>query len=260
MGVPTKNVLYELFFQALLGFLIGTDAEIEQNRDLPDVFPRHKIIVKPDFFHCLDLLRNLSTLRDIPFWAFTCSVRHGAYPTPTEGHMRFQLFNNLAYGARGLQYFTYAHDQAMVRPDGTTTETWEIARAINAEIHTLAPLLCRLTNVGVFHNGTLWSGTRSITRSNEHLAVNVTGDQVTVGFFVHDQGLHYLMVGNVNPCDWARITLEVNVQKEKLYYVDPRDATVRELWPVNPRSQLVCLAPGEARLFQVGGEGGPKNF
>jgi hypothetical protein len=187
-------------------------------------------------------------------------VRHGPYPTPTEGHMRFQLFSDLAYGAKGLQYFTYAHDRAMVLPDGSTTETWEIAKRINAEIHTLAPILRRLRNVGVFHNGQLWSGTRGIPKSGEPLSFNVKGDQVTVGVLLDESGQRYLMVVNANPCDWARISLEVNVKDEKLYFVDPRDRTIRELWPANPKAQLVTLAPGEGWLFQVGGQGEGKNF
>ena len=47
---------------------------------------------------------------------------------------------------------------------------------------------------------------------------------------------------------------------EKLYHVDPNDGVTRELWPPNPRAQLLALAPGEARLFQVGGQGQGKNF
>jgi hypothetical protein len=174
--------------------------------------------------------------------------------------MRFQLFNDLAYGAKGLQYFTYAHDQAMVRPDGSTTETWEIAKAINTEIHTLAPVLRRLRNVGVFHNGTLWNGTRNLPKSGEHLSVDVKGDQVTAGLFLDEDNQRYLMIVNANPCDWARVTVEVNVKDEKLYHVDPRDRIIRELWPPNAKAQLVALAPGEGRLFQIGGEGMGKNF
>ncbi len=239
---------------------IGSYEEIEDTWEQPNVFPEHKIIVKPDFFECLDLMRTLSNFYGIPFWAFTCSVRHGPYPTPTEGHIRFQLFNDLAYGARGLQYFTYAHNQAMVKPDGSTTETWEIAKRVNSEIHTLAPILRRLRNVGVFHNGDLWSGMRRLTRVREHLTVDVEGDQVTVGFFLDENDLPYLMIVNVNPCDWARITLKVNVQDERLYFFDPRDRKAYELWPVNPRAQMVVLAPGEAGLIQIGGEGQGRNF
>lgn len=240
---------------------IGTDADVARDAHLPNVFAEHKIIVKPDFFDALELLRGLSTHHDLPFWAFTCAVRHGAYPTPTEGHMRFQLFNDLAYGARGLQYFTYAHDQAMVRPDGSTTETWELARRINREIHNWAPVLRRLTSIGTFHHGPLWSGTRAIPTSDEPQSFTVEGDPVTVGQFLRDDGLRYLMVVNANPCSWARLTLSVKVGgDDKLYHVDPKDAVIRELWPPNPRAQLLALAPGEARLFQIGGEGQGKNF
>jgi hypothetical protein len=239
---------------------VGTAEEVARNRDLPNVFAEHKIIVKPDYFECLDLLRWLSNLNHIPFWAFTCAVRHGPYPPPTEGHLRFQLFSDLAYGAKGLQYFTYAHDQAMVRPEGSTTQTWELARKINAEIHTWAPILRRLRNIGVCHNPPLWSGTRRLAASGEPLAAEIEGDPATLGIFLGEEGWRYLMVVNANPCEWARLTLKVNVQDEKLYCVDPRDGVVRELWPPNAKAQLVVLAPGEARLFQVGGEGQGKNF
>ncbi len=239
---------------------VGTAAEIERDAALPHVFPSGKIVVKPDFFEALDLLRNLSNYHGIPFWAFTCAVRHGAYPAPEEGHLRFQLFNDLAYGARGLQYFTYAHDQAMVRPDGSTTETWELARRINREIHTLAPVLRELTNVGTYHHGPLWSGTRALPGGGEPLSVVVEGDPATVGFFRREDGQRFILVSNANPCDWARLTLKINVDQEKLYWVDPKDGVTRELWPVNPRAQLVALAPGEGRLFQLGGEGQGKNF
>ncbi|MFH1567966.1 MAG: hypothetical protein ABIL09_08180, partial [Gemmatimonadota bacterium] len=239
---------------------VGTAEDVARDAHLPHVYARHKLVVKPDFFEALDLVRTLSSFYGIPFWAFTCAVRHGAYPPPEEGHMRFQLFSDLAYGARGLQYFTYAHDQAMVRPDGSTTPTWEMARRINREVHTLAPLLRRLQNIGVGHHGPLWSGTRTLPRSDEPLSVSAEGDPATLGFFRRDDGLRYVFVCNTSPCEWARLTLKVKVEDEKLYAVDPRDGVVRELWPPNPRAQLVALAPGEGRLFQLGGEGQGKNF
>lgn len=86
------------------------------------------------------------------------------------------------------------------------------------------------------------------------------GDPATIGFFLDEADRLHLLVVNGNPCAWARLTLKVKVEEEKLYYVDPRDAVVRELWPPNPRAQLVVLSPGEARLFQVGGQGQGKNF
>ncbi|MCL4505234.1 MAG: hypothetical protein M1434_11925 [Chloroflexi bacterium] len=239
---------------------VATSAEIEAHVGEPNVFPSEKLIVKPDYFDCLELVRNLSLAYSLPFWAFTCSVRHGPYPTPTEGHIRFQLMNNLAYGALGLQYFTYAHDGAMVRRDGSTTPTWEIARRVNRDVHVLAPVMRKLRNVGVFRTGSLWSGTRSLHRSHLQPLVACEGDPVTIGFFMDNDNLLYLMVVNGNPCEWSSITLKVNVSKEKLYVFDCSDGLFRELWPPDPHNQMVSLAPGEGRLFRVGGEGLGQNF
>lgn len=92
------------------------------------------------------------------------------------------------------------------------------------------------------------------------LVVNCEGDPVTLGFFLDPEDqLHILMV-NGSPCKWSRVNLKVNVDDEKLFYFDAQQEQVRELWPRNPRNQLVSLAPGEGRLFRVGGTGEGPNF
>jgi len=270
-GAPTAEAFWrryiELVRPQMLSFdhypiTIGADEEIRRLAGAPHVFAPHKIIVKPDFFSCLELLRNLSNATRLPFWAFTCSVRHGPYPTPTEGHMRFQLMNELAYGAQGLQYFTYAHDNAMVRPDASTTETWELARRINRDVHALAPVLQSLRNVGVFRTGPLWSGAQHLHRSHLTPLIDCEGDPVTIGCFQDAEDTLYLMVVNGSPCDWARITLKVDVAQpaDRLYVFDLAARAFRELWPPDPRNQMVTFAPGEGRLFKVGGAGLGVNF
>ncbi|MCL5996233.1 MAG: hypothetical protein M1546_09265, partial [Chloroflexi bacterium] len=62
------------------------------------------------------------------------------------------------------------------------------------------------------------------------------------------------------PCSWSRITLKINVTEEKLYVFDYTDGVFRELWPPDPHNQMVLLAPGEGRLFKVGGAGMGQNF
>ncbi len=268
-GAPTAEAFWRRYVEITqpqflsydhYALTVATAAEVSAQAGQPNVFPAEKLIVKPDYFECLELLRNLSLAYRVPFWAFTCSVRHGPYPTPTEGHIRFQLMNNLAYGALGLQYFTYAHDGAMVQQDGSTTPTWDIARRVNRDVHLLAPIMRRLRNIGVFRTGQLWSGTRALGRSHLAPLVACDGDPVTIGFFQDDSDLLHLMVVNGNPCQWSRITLKVNVSKDKLYVFDYGDGLFRELWPPDPHNQMVSLAPGEGRLLKVGGEGLGQNF
>jgi len=282
-GAPTVDEFWRYFTEkAQPRFLsydhypiqVAMQEEIEARRDEPNVFPEEHIIVKPDYFECLELARTFSVRLGIPFWAFTNAVRHAAYPKPTEGHIRWQLMNDLAYGAKGLEYFTYSHDQAMVRPDGSLTETWEIARRVNEEIHYLAPVLRTLRSIGVFRTGPVWSGTRALHDTADHirmsenmvprvsrLAVNCEGDPVTIGLFLNPEGQLHIFVVNGSHCSPSRIVLRVNHEEdEELFLIDPVRRRTGGLYPTFPRWQMVALEPGEGRLFRVGGEGEKANF
>ena len=269
-GAPTAEAFWREYIRRvepqLLSFdhypiTVASRAEIAARAGEPNVLADAGLIIKPDFFSCLELLRILSTGTGLPFWAFACAVRHGPYPTPTEGHMRWQLMNDLAYGARGLQYFTYAHDQAMVRPDGTTTETWTLAQRINADIHAMAPVLQTLRSVGVFRTGPLWAGTQPLHRSHQAPFLACTGDPVTIGVFLDGRDVVHMMVVNGSPVDWAGIRLSVGeAQDRKLLVFDLHERVFRELWPADPRNQLVTLAPGEGRLFKIDRDGLGVNF
>jgi hypothetical protein len=269
-GAPTAEAFWRQYIELVHPKMLSYDhypitvaprADIAAQTGRPNVFAEAGLIIKPDFFSCLELLRGLSAGSGLPFWAFTCSVRHGPYPTPTEGHMRWQLMNDLAYGARGLQYFTYAHDHAMVRPDGTKTETWEMARRINTDIHAMAPSLQSLHNVGVFRTGPLWAGTQPLHQSHVAPWLSCEGDPVTIGIFQNDHDILHLMVVNGSPVDWASIRLRVEVVPEqRLLVFDLNSGAFRELWPADPSNQLVTLAPGEGRLFKVDREGLRVNF
>lgn len=272
-GAPTAEAFWRRYIELtqpqFLSFdhypiTIASHEALAANAGKPNVFPAAKIIVKPDFFSCLELLRVLSNGTGLPFWAFTCAVRHGPYPTPTEGHMRFQLMNDLAYGARGLQYFTYAHDNAMVHPDGTTTETWAIAKRINADVHAMAPVIRALRNIGVFRTGPLWAATQPLHSSHLSPLLDCTGDPVTIGVFQDNADRLHLWVVNGSPVDWASVRLKVDVDpaKQRLFVFNPtaNEPGFRELWPADPRDQLITLAPGEGRLFKVDSEGLGVNF
>lgn len=235
---------------------IGSDEEIEAlGPNAPNVFG--KVVVKPDYFEALDIVRWFSTLYGIPMWAFTCSVRHGAYPIPTEGYMRFQLMCNLAYGARGLEYFTYAYAEAMVRADGSTTPQWEMARAINRDIHHLWKIMKDLRSIAVYHTGPVWYGTRMLHTSTQPGTLNVKGDPAVIGIFDDKEGTKYAFLVNRNPVEWGRFQVEFNIPEGKqLVYWETQDDKWYTRWPRRVKDMPIALAPGEALLFKLGGEGG----
>lgn len=229
---------------------VASQAELQAEAGKPWAFPEAHLRMKPDFYQCLQFFRNLSQIHRVPFWAFTNAIRHGSYPTPTEGQMRLQLMSALAYGARGLQYFTYAYDQAMVRPDGTTTETWEMARRVNRDILMMAPVLRKLESIGVFHAGPLWPMTENLPRD----LLEIEGDPALVGVFRGPDGLIYLMVVSKNPCAWSMLYLKPFIPSP-FFEFDVRNGRWAKPFPRKPERQPLTLAPGEGRLLRLGGEG-----
>lgn len=238
---------------------IGSDDQIKElGPGAPNVFG--KIVVKPDYFEALDIVRNFSNFYNIPMWVFTLSVKVGAHPSPTEGHMRFQLMCNLAYGARGLQCFTYAYSEAMVRKNGSTTPEWEIARRINNDVHILWKKMKDLRSIAVYHTGPLWSGTRSLKKSDRPGTLNCTGDPAVIGIFDDPKGNIYAFIVNKNPVEWGRVNIEANIKEGDLLYYDLETEQMHTRWPYNIKNLPVALAPGESILFQLGGAKGQGRF
>lgn len=214
----------------------------------PNVFG--DVTVKFDYFAVLDFARRFSVLLDLPLWAFTCSVPHWSYPPPTEGHLRFQLNCCLAYGAKGLQYFTYAYDNALIDAEGRPTPTWEMARTVNREVRTLWAKLKGLRSIGVHHTGPLWPGTTPPMGTPmqvwgaEHPGATYTcrGDAAVLGLFDDPDGRFYVLAVNRNPERPGVVTLHGTEWNDAIPWI----------W--------TTLPPGAAALFRIGADGKPERL
>jgi hypothetical protein len=104
-----------------------------------------------------------------PFWAFALAVAHGPYPIAELEHLRLQVFSDLAYGAQGIQYFTYwtpksaewNFHQAPIEVDGKRTPVYDRVKQVNSEIRALSNLFHNAEVLKVGHTGTLPRGTRA---------------------------------------------------------------------------------------------------
>ncbi|MHB0939941.1 MAG: hypothetical protein ACYDCO_05270 [Armatimonadota bacterium] len=212
--------------------------------DAPNIFGN--IVVKPNYFACLDFARSFCSALELPLWAFTCSVPHWSYPEPTEGHLRFQLMCDLAYGARGLQYFTYWGDRSLVGSNGEPNPTYYLAQRVNRDIHALWKKLKGLRSIGVYHTGPVWEGTTRLMMypveawGMDHLGLRFKciGDPAVLGVFDDPDGNMYVLAVNRNPVESGTISLDPSL-----------DDTVPHKW--HP------LKPGEGKLFRIPADGPP---
>ena len=87
-------------------------------------------------------------------------IESHSYPEPEIGHLRLQVFTNLLYGARGIQYFTYwtpkTDNENMIAgkeyyftgpvlPDGQKSPVYERVKKVNQEIKNLSSIFAHST-------------------------------------------------------------------------------------------------------------------
>lgn len=209
------------------------------------------------YYENLEIIRNAAMSNGVPFWAFTLSTPHWSFPTPTEGHIRFQLYSDLAYGAKGLQYFTYGLPpsdasitffQAPINPDGSKTPIWDMARNVNREILRLAPVLKKLTSVNVYHSLPLPQGTRGFP--TDFYVTSVSGGALVAGSFTDSSGAPYLMLVNRDYSNGASMVFSGSVDT----MAEISKETGLEL-PVTVRDAgnhiPLQFTAGEGRLFRI---------
>lgn len=105
------------------------------------------IYVDDGFYKTIGIVADVARESGRPFWSYVLSVKHFIYPKPEEAHIRFQVFAALAYGARGLSYFTYIlpdfdkgkgeFTDAPIDLQGNPTDVWEMVRNVNEEVQNL---------------------------------------------------------------------------------------------------------------------------
>ena len=116
-----------------------------------DIYPITTIGVNHRWYENLEIIRKSCLRHNLPFWSFALSTPHSTsvtYPTPTIEHLRLQLYTALAYGAQGLQYFTYwcpppydrrfDYHEAPISDTGIRTHVYELTRTVNHEIQNRA--------------------------------------------------------------------------------------------------------------------------
>src|SRR5947209_288135 len=73
----------------------------------------------------------------LPFWNIVLSVGHFSYREPTAADFKFQVYSSLAYGAKGIAYFTYFapavgnYRMAPIDQFGNETANWQNMRYVN---------------------------------------------------------------------------------------------------------------------------------
>jgi hypothetical protein len=210
------------------------------------------------FYTNLELVRNQSLESNIPFWNIILANSHFNYMEPADATFRLQVYSTLAYGGRGIQYFTYFAPQgdnfrlAAIDHFGNRTATWDMLRRINFEIRALAPTIIRLHSTGVYHSSDVPPQGHPLSESRlvQDVTVSTSGLQhpkpcrFLLGEFEDAQGRPYLMLVNKDLQQSFQYAVHLKQQGKKLIWISPFTGE-------ESRDQQSWLAPGGGVLFRV---------
>ena len=218
--------------------------------------------IRPDYFENMEIIRQQALQHGVPFNYILLSIPHFGYRVPSETDLRWQVNTALAYGARGIMYFTYdsvpnmpaseVWGDAIIDRQGRRTARYEQVKQINSELKRLAPTLMQLTSVGVYHTRPVPNGAAGIPE--EHLLKRITGGPLVIGQFRSQEGRRYMMFVNRSPLQSASATI-VFSDKVTLEQVDRPTGELRTvtLWRQDDSGSTwnASFKPGQGRLVRI---------
>ncbi|HOW69209.1 MAG TPA: hypothetical protein PKY77_01300 [Phycisphaerae bacterium] len=227
-------------------------------------------IVKPDlisydhyhFFKSNDgnqYFLNLALIRDAALEAgkpflniIQASLVEKVWRLPNAAETRFLVFTTMAYGGRGISYFTYwgPESYAGLYREGKASAMAKEVAAINAEIEKIGPALMELDSVAVYHTAPLPYGTQAIP-ADAPLRVTGGGEFVLGLFGIRSKTTAFMIVNRSYKQD-GEARVKVALPVDRLEELDRKTSR----WVDGPalsaeREVSIKLAPGDGRLFRL---------
>jgi len=209
--------------------------------------------LRGEWYQNLEIVSAASRKANKPFWGFALAVAHGPYPVPSMAHLRVQAYSNLAYGAQGLQYFTYWTTQSdtwnfhegPIRVDGTRSPVYDRVRDVNREVQALRPVFLGAKVHAVAHTGeTLPAGTKRFETEGPVESLKTEGQGAVVSRLAKADR-QFLVV--VNRDITKGMSLELRFKDgTAAHVVNKKDGTLGDEVKSAAR---IDVAPGDAAIF-----------
>jgi hypothetical protein len=179
---------------------------------------------------------------------------------PSDATFNLQVYSTMAYGGRGIQYFTYFAPEignyrlAAIDQFGNRTQTWDMLRRVNNQIYMLAPTLIGLHSTGVYHYPDVPQQGQPLTSSRLIRSVEMTqryvhppvGGRFLIGEFEDSGHRPYFLIVNKDLQNSFQFRLALKKEGAKLIRISPYSGQERPFG-----REMDWLAPGAGILFRV---------
>lgn len=212
------------------------------------------------FLENLDTVRKITQKYHIPFWTTVLGSAHDHFTDPTAADLDFEVFSALAYGAKGIGYFTtVSHQNGLFQGGpfnwlGDKTPLYYTIRELNYRIRKLAPVLNHLQSTGCYYSLTpkdkmTFKKYPMLESLPGRLMESITSDRdncsFLVGEFKDDKNEDWVIVVNLNMTEVANFTATLKNGRKLQHF----NSYMGYLYPINVQDPW--LRPGQGKLYKV---------
>ena len=161
--------------------------------------------IKNGYLENMSIIRRKAAEAEIPFWVYVQSASWNT-GVPTEADLHWLVNTSLAYGCKGIQYFTYVvpvsnavekFHTALIDHNGEPTEVYYYAQTINKFITEVDEVLMCSLNKGIMIAGSTPCDIPEEDVIASYGALEgVDGECVIVGCFDHNGKDAYYVINN----------------------------------------------------------------
>lgn len=218
------------------------------------------------------MIREQALRSGVPSWVFIQSIAYDltdllcpcrARRTPTEAEIRWQANVGLAYGAQGIQYFTYwspasnpetTFGAGLLTREGERTPLYAAAQRVNADLQALGRALRPLASESVMHAGEQPLPPGARRWHPDGWTTRIGGDPVVVGRFrapSSRESHRSMMVVNRSSQAAATTTLRLPPPVKLADALTPGGTAVTQRRAPNGTKVQLTLPAGGAALLEL---------
>lgn len=205
------------------------------------------------YFINLEMIRQVALENSLPFInIIQASTIEKNWRLVDKNELRWLIYTTLAYGARGISYFLYWGPTAYggLYQDGKKTPLVDMVSLLNREISALSVILMDLDSLGIYHAGTLPTGTKVVPITSP---VQFVGPgNFVLGLFGKNKIITTFMVVNRDYKNQA--TAQIALKKD-ISRIEEFDKVLKS-WivykQINSKNIIsAVLNPGDGRMFRI---------
>lgn len=205
-----------------------------------DHYPIINKTIRFNWYENLKIFSKEAKKVNKPFWAFALTLPHNDYPSTDLNQLRLQVYSNLAYGAKGIQYY-----QGVLESHKEISDSYNYVKDMNNEINALSYIFLSAEIQNVYHYGSDTPiGTEKLISLPPYLKkLEIRGGNALLSHLKNESNT-FIMIQNTNLIHDIGVKIDFNSKSNIVL----KNGSIIPTTFINEEFKLI---PGDIALFML---------